>query len=184
MIDWIRTYTGKRFNVFEPTPEVIDIRDIAHALSNTCRFGGHLTEFFSVAEHCTNTASLLDKELAIYGLLHDAGEAYLTDIPTPIKHRLPNIIALERGILSCIAERFGLVEEKFYCRELKKVDWYLCVREAKKLLPQGVEGWEGCSEFGLENIGDFKMVFTNAFAPTVAEHLFLQLFQELTHEKV
>jgi len=82
----IRTFTGKYVNVFEPTLEMICIEDIAHALSMQCRFGGHLPYFYSVAQHSINCSFLVDTPcLKLEVLMHDASEAYLLGIPSPIK---------------------------------------------------------------------------------------------------
>jgi len=81
---WITTYTGKRFHYLDPQPEEIDIVDIAHALSLTCRFGGHCKEFYSVAEHSIRVAEIVPKEFQLLALLHDAGEAYTGDVQSPI----------------------------------------------------------------------------------------------------
>src|SRR5665811_1025646 len=87
----IRTFTGIYMNVFEPTPEMISIEDIAHALTMQCRFGGHLPDFYSVAQHSLNCSYLIDNpKLKLTALLHDASEAYLLDIPRPIKNNLNN----------------------------------------------------------------------------------------------
>lgn len=108
--DCIRTYTGLYMNVFEPTSEMIDITDIAHALSYQCRFGGHLPKFYSVAQHCLNCSYLIgNPELKLAALLHDASEAYLLDIPRPIKNRLANYKEIENGLMKVIAEEFGFV---------------------------------------------------------------------------
>jgi len=82
---WIRTYTGRKFYPLDPRTEDIDIRDIAHALSNVCRFTGHVRKFYSVAQHCV-LLSLITEEKLPWGLLHDASEAYIADIARPIKH--------------------------------------------------------------------------------------------------
>jgi uncharacterized protein len=83
--DWIQTYTGKQFWPLSPLPEDIVIEDIAHALSMQCRFGGHVRTFYSVAQHSVHVSLLVEPQYALWGLLHDAAEAYLVDLPRPIK---------------------------------------------------------------------------------------------------
>jgi uncharacterized protein len=117
----IRTVSGIYMNVFEPTVEMVCIKDIAHALSNQCRFGGHLPCFYSVAQHSLNCSYLIeDKRLKLEALLHDASEAYLLDIPSPIKKGLSNYKEIEEGLMKVIFEKFGLtypIHEK-----VKRVD--------------------------------------------------------------
>lgn len=107
----IRTFMGHFVNVFDPDPDTIDINDIAHALANTCRFGGHTYKFFSVAEHCCMVATNLKipKELKITALLHDATEAYMCDMPRPIKRNLPGYKEVEKNFEKVIAKKFNLV---------------------------------------------------------------------------
>lgn len=104
--DCIRTFTGLYMNVFEPTPDMIHIDDIAHALSNQPRFAGHLKNFYSVAEHSVLVSKLVPDEYKLQALLHDASEAYLLDIPSPIKRRLPEYKILEDNLMKVIAEKF------------------------------------------------------------------------------
>jgi len=85
---YLSTFTGKKFFPFAPHPHQIDIRDIAHGLSLLCRFSGQCPYFFSVAEHSIYVADNLKLE----GLLHDASEAYLADLPRPVKIGLPEYI--------------------------------------------------------------------------------------------
>lgn len=80
----ILTYTGKLFTPYNPISDDIDIKDIAHGLSNICRFGGHSNNFYSVAQHSIIVSYNCGVD-ALYGLLHDASEAYLGDIPKPLK---------------------------------------------------------------------------------------------------
>ncbi len=103
----IRTYTGKMINVFEPDPELICIEDIAHALSNLCRFGGHTRRFYSVAEHSMRVANEVPYEYRLTALLHDASEAYMIDLPSPIKYFIPKYREYELNLMLTIAERFG-----------------------------------------------------------------------------
>jgi len=105
--DCIRTYTGLFINVFEPTPEMISIKDIAHSLSQQPRFAGHLFKFYSVAQHsvyCMRRVAIKDKMGA---LLHDASEGYLLDIPSPIKKRMPEYKLIEDNLMSVIANKYN-----------------------------------------------------------------------------
>lgn len=109
---WIMTFGGRRFWPLDPRPNEIDIVDIAHALGNVCRYNGHCRETYSVAQHSVLVARLLIAEgredLALTGLLHDAAEAYLADVPSPVKPFLADWGRLERGVERCVAARFGL----------------------------------------------------------------------------
>jgi len=86
--EWIQTYTGKKFWAFDAAIADICIEDIAHALAMRCRFGCHCKEFYSVAQHSVIVSHHLPPELKLWGLLHDATEAYLPDVPRPQKGRL------------------------------------------------------------------------------------------------
>jgi 5'-deoxynucleotidase YfbR-like HD superfamily hydrolase len=103
----IRTRSGIYFNILSPTLEMISIKDIAWALSSQCRFGAHLGRFFTVAEHCINVANDVERGLKLQALLHDASEAYLLDLPTPVKKLLPEYYLYEGKIMLLIAEKFG-----------------------------------------------------------------------------
>jgi uncharacterized protein len=105
--DCIRTVSGIYVNVFDPKPEMICIEDIAHALSMQCRFGGHLPYFYSVAQHSWMASTQAEEEHQLAALLHDASEAYLLDIPRPIKLRLANYKEIEDGVMKIIASKFG-----------------------------------------------------------------------------
>ena len=107
----ITTFTGKQFDPVHPDRELFDVRDIAHALSLTCRGNGHVKVFFSVGQHCINCA----KEAAARGysrrviqgcLLHDASEAYMSDVPRPFKQSLTEYLAAEERLLDMIYEKF------------------------------------------------------------------------------
>lgn len=105
----IRTVSGIYVNVFDPKPEMFCINDIAHALSHQCRFGGHLPMFYSVAQHSINCALLInDPALKLDCLLHDASEAYLLDIPSPIKSGLSNYKEIENNLMVVISSVFRI----------------------------------------------------------------------------
>lgn len=107
---FITTYTGRRFYPFNPRAEDVCLEDIAHALSMQCRFSGHVRAFYSVAEHSVFVSKYSPLEDRLIGLLHDASEAYLQDMASPIKHsgRITGYLEAEERISKAIAAAFGL----------------------------------------------------------------------------
>ncbi|MGI6007074.1 MAG: phosphohydrolase [Ruminococcus sp.] len=107
------TYSGKRFDPMEIAVEDITIEDIAHALSLICRGGGHIKYFYSVGQHSVNCwkearARGWTKRMQLICLLHDAAEAYISDVVRPVKKYLTNYSEIEGMIMERIAEKFGL----------------------------------------------------------------------------
>lgn len=107
--DWMQTYTGLEFYPLDPRVEDIRIDDIASALSKACRYSGHCIRFYSVAEHCVHIASKAPDHLKLTALMHDAPEAYLVDVPRPIKPHLPGYAEIEERLANVIALRFDLI---------------------------------------------------------------------------
>ena len=105
---WIRTWLGHKIDPFRPDPDAIDIKDIAHSLSLQCRWTGHVDFFFSVAQHSLLVAEILPEELKLEGLLHDAAEVYMSDIPKPIKPNMGNYEEAEDRLLEVIFKKFNL----------------------------------------------------------------------------
>jgi hypothetical protein len=136
--DFITTYTGKHFHFMDIKSEEIDILDIAHALSQMCRFNGHTKFFYSVAQHSINVARFCDEKLALTGLLHDAAEAYIADIARPIKRQLKEYKIIEEHIERAIADKFGLIYP--WPVEIKIADNYMLYWEAP-LLGFDITGW-------------------------------------------
>ncbi len=106
----ILTWTGASVDPLDLHPDGIDIDDIAHALSMLCRFNGHCAKFYSVAEHSVLVSQLCPPDYAMAGLLHDATEAYIADVPRPLKAQLPDYVIAENRASLAIASRFGLPE--------------------------------------------------------------------------
>lgn len=102
------TATGRRFNIMNPVVDDVDLGDIVQSLSNQCRFAGHCNHFYSVAQHSVNVAHLVSDELKPWALLHDAAEAYISDIPRPVRKSIPALDAIESRILFVIAGRYSL----------------------------------------------------------------------------
>jgi uncharacterized protein len=93
----MQTYTGLAFWPLDPRPDEIRLVDIAHALSKLCRYGGQCLSFYSVAEHSLLVASKAPDHLKLVALMHDASEAYLLDIPRPIKRHLAGYAESKTG---------------------------------------------------------------------------------------
>lgn len=107
--DWLQTFSGRAFYPLDPRPDEVSLVDIAHSLSMQCRYAGHCRRFYSVAEHSVLMARAMpSQELARIALLHDATEAYMVDLPRPVKNHMPDYRRTEAHLWSVIAERFGL----------------------------------------------------------------------------
>lgn len=105
----IETYTGGRFRPFDPRPGEVRLLDIAAGLAHTCRFGGHCRQFYSVAQHSLHVSREFDTpRLQLLALLHDAGEAYVGDIPRPVKAELGRIESVEATIREAVWTGLGV----------------------------------------------------------------------------
>lgn len=107
----IKTYTGVMFDPLNPDPELIEIRDIAHALSMLCRANGHFRSFYSVGQHCLNClgeaqARGYSRRVQLACLLHDASEAYLSDVTRPVKKELPKYLEIETPLQETIWRKY------------------------------------------------------------------------------
>lgn len=138
---WIQTYSGRRFCPTNPNPDAIVIQDIAHALSMQCRFSGHTSEFYSVAQHSVGVSYLCDEQDALWGLLHDASEAYLVDIPNPLKRsgQFDPYLKFEKQMMYAVCERFGLSEKEPL--SVRRADKMMLQIEANKLMFPLREDW-------------------------------------------
>lgn len=170
------TYTGKVIYVMDPDPKDICIEDIAHALGNTCRFSGHCTFFYSVAEHCVNVSKLVPPKYALLGLLHDAAEAYLTDIPRPFKKDIPGYDVIEDRVLRAIMKGLGIPFDGLPA-EVKRADNHILGYEQYYLIPN-TKYWPMMYDW--EIIDQFPETITLGYAPDDAGDLFLARYLELT----
>ena len=136
--DWQQTFTGKQFWPLDPRPEEIDITDIAWSLSNQCRFLGHSSRFYSVAEHSI-WVSHHCLQFPLEGLLHDAAEAYLSDVPHPLKPCLYGFQEIEDNLLLIIFKKYDLKWP--LPLEVKRIDKALLQDEQGQLMPFPPERW-------------------------------------------
>lgn len=106
---FFNTSTGRKISIHNPTPDMMDINEIAHALSHICRFGGHSPEHYSVAQHSILVSYLAPMDLAFPALMHDAAEAYCNDITKPWKNFIGNpYVDKEKEFEKLICEKFGI----------------------------------------------------------------------------
>jgi hypothetical protein len=141
--DWMQTYSGGRFYPLDPRPEEVNPIDIAHSLSLQCRFGGHVDRFISVAEHCVHMATWVEQKYALHALLHDATEAYVVDVPRPLKRDLIGYKEIEQGVWVAIAERFGISPE--IPQQVHEADDRILLTERNALM-HNAERWVQDSE--------------------------------------
>ena len=180
---FIETYTGKKFNFMAPTDEMIDITDIAHSLSMQCRYTGHVRKFYSVAEHCCLLHDyalnvLQDPVLALEVLMHDASEAYLTDVPRPIKPFIPEYYNIEANIEKAINKKYVLRHP--HSDTVKSLDSRILMDERAQAMSKSGLEWS----INLEPLGvtlrfwnpergetEFKNRFLARKMSNVAEHV-------------
>ena len=171
--EWIQTYTGKQFFPLQPRAEDIDVRDIAHALSMQCRFNGHCRAFYSVAEHSVRVSQVLANEsrtVQLSGLMHDAAEAYLSDLPRPVKQQMTEFVALKDALLAMICGHFDLPWP--LPGAVVHADEMMLATEARDLMAEPPAQWN------LE--ADPLPGIVQPVAPHEAEQAFLARFEELT----
>ncbi|MGD9209193.1 MAG: hypothetical protein PVI90_00380 [Desulfobacteraceae bacterium] len=180
------TYTGKRFYFSNPQPEMVCLQDIAHALSQLCRFGGHSKHFYSVAEHSVLVSYYVPTPYAAEALLHDAAEAYCGDARTPFKRLLtvktisavdacPVLMTyamFERQVLKMIFEKYSL----FWPLNpiIERADSELFIAEYRTLISEDLPEY-------LSSMPPLKLIgrTISCYSPSVAKQKFLARAQEL-----
>lgn len=169
--DWNQTFLGKKFWCLDPRPEEVFLEDIAHSLSNMCRFAGHVNDFYSVSQHSVLVSENVPPEDALWGLLHDASEAYLVDVPRPLKIQPEMSLyrEAEARLMVAICQRFGLpIEEP---ESVKIADKRMVTTEKRDLLVDGPGRWKNVTtpyEFVIE-----------PWLPEKAKAVFLKRYAEL-----
>ena len=166
------TYSGIEFDPFNPNIDDIKIVDIAHQLSNTCRFAGATLQFYSVAQHCVlMSEQFLNPSTALIALLHYAAEAYLVDMPAPLKARFPQYVEAEDLLQDIIMQKFGLPVQSKWPDRIHRADKMICAWEKRDLMPNAP--WWDCGDVPPSSMP------IQPWAPMKAEVMFLRTYQEL-----
>lgn len=168
-------FSREEFDFLNPEESVFGIEDIAHGLSNICRFAGHSREFYSVAQHCVLVSENVPPEFALEGLLHDAAEAFIGDVTRPLKALLPDYKAIEKRVEAAVLGRFG-IHEIPGC--VKEADLMLLNAEQREFMAPHGDTW-GCL-VGVKRGGPDRIF---PMDPKTAKRVFLQRFADLRGRK-
>ncbi len=170
----IRTYTGIMFDPLNPDPDLIDLADISHALSLLCRANGHFRTFYSVAQHSINCmeeakARGYSRKVQLACLLHDASEAYLSDVTRPVKQELPKYLEIEKPLQELIWKKYlgeSLTEEEN--AQVFEIDDAILYHEFVALMDMKLEPVEpelkSKPVFGFSDFGHYDQLFRDSFA--------------------
>lgn len=181
----IETYTGVMFDVFNPKPEMFVLQDIAHALSLTCRYNGHSPWFYSVAQHSCILADLADfaygPKYGVTALLHDLSEAYIADLPRPVKLKLRDYEEIENSLMYVAADKFDFIWP--LPLDIQHLDYNILLNE--KLAFNGgqldkARKWLECDD-ALEPLNVPRWRFEKAI-PSTIEYWFLDNYQTLKEQ--
>lgn len=178
--NWIATFTGTKFYLHDPRVEDVHIEDVAHALSLICRFGGHCSEFYSVAQHSLVVQSIVAEEfkdqhdLQLAALLHDATEAYIGDMVRPLKVSIPAYKIAEDRLA-------WIIQQALYPELPDNLDWQQIIKwaddvalmtERRDLINHRDYNWSIHAKPSDQTV--------IPMAAPVAETLFLAAFRKLT----
>lgn len=174
MESWIQTYTGIAFNLQHPREIDVCIEDIAHALAFQCRFTGHSRRFYSVAQHSVCCAWAAPPAARLHALLHDAHEAYVGDMNSPLKHLIGGVyVRIADRIQRVINRKFGV---ELYPEEIHEIDRRMLLTEQRDLLGNQVKPWHvASSPYGRYIVADMH--------PGEAEMFFMKAFERIYHGK-
>jgi uncharacterized protein len=181
---FIATYSGTHFSLEDPQFET---QDIAHSLSMLCRYNGHCDEFYSVAEHSVLVSRLVahmggSPTEQLEGLLHDATEAYLSDVPAPFKQHLADWKKVDDDLDHKLRLWAGLPLKKSHI--VKEADWLALYIEAYQLFPDRGEcftGPDGMRKRALNIYWDCPtLAYVQCYWPQEIKEIFLRRWYELS----
>lgn len=175
---WISLLSGATFNYNKPEESNVTIDDIASAVSNICRFSGHLPRFYSVAQHLVNTSRIVPPEHAFTALMHDTAEAFTNDLPTPLKWAFPIFKELETNIEAAMSAKFGF--QFPYPKLIKEADTNMLILE-KLYVKEDTSVWPNYEGIEVDHL--VPLVSLESWQPRRAKREFLERYEELINEK-
>ncbi len=169
--------SGRYFDLADPKPDQFTIEDIALALSNICRFGGHTPKFYSVAEHSINCSKAANREghcdyVQAACLMHDATEAFIGDMVKPLKIMMPGYQELEARIMIVIGEKWGIDFVAAH-EVVDEIDRSMLIAERRAIMPRDNVKWTGEDEVKVRGINPMFWL------PPQAEEIFLSYARRL-----
>lgn len=168
---FIRTFSGKVMYFDDPGPSIA-IEDIANGLANNCRWSGQCKGFYSIAQHSVLVSKVIAPNYALYGLLHDASEAYTGDVSHPLKKMIGDLFRpIENKIEAAVWKRYGLEQPNQVVQEhIKDADMSVALAEARVLMDM---------EMTYKNVRPAKVDLTHQWDHRDAKIMFMNRFQEL-----
>lgn len=164
---------GEYFDLLNPTQYDYPIEVVANALANICRYTGHVTRFYSVAEHSVLVSQAVPEKYALEGLLHDASEAFVGDVSSPLKKLLPEYQKIEDGVQAAIAKHFNLIYP--FPHEIHEADKRVYWSERQTIAPGKDRLWH-------QELRASRKVTPAGMTPIMAKRMFLSRFKELTKD--
>ena len=143
--NWIQTYSGLRYHPTDPHSDDVRMVDIAHHLSNICRFTGATRKFYSVAQHCvimSRMPMICEAGLAWLALLHDAAEAYTGDFARPVKRSCEEMQAMDTANTLAVLKHFGMDDQFPFPPEIDLADRIMLATERRDLLENSPSPWK------------------------------------------
>lgn len=169
----ITTVSGRFFDLLKPEEYEFDIEEIAIALSNICRYTGHVNSFYSVAEHSVLVSQLLPVNLALCGLLHDASEAFVGDVSSPLKKLMPQYQEIEERVQHAIARFYNLPYP--FPKAIHEADKRMYWQERQGVADNGVKDtlWH-------QDLRATRKVAAKGMTPLMAKRMFLAQYKKIT----
>ena len=172
-IGCISVYGGEYYDLLDPPRSVYTVETIGHALSNLCRYTGHVNRFYSVAEHSVLVSLAVPRAFALEGLFHDASEAFLGDVSSPLKKLLPEYKKIEKSVMEEITTRFALNPVRLYSDEIHEADKRLYHAERQEIAPGKDKLWH-------TDLRAVRKVKPVGLPPRMAYEMFMERYHMLT----
>jgi uncharacterized protein len=168
--------SGSYFDFADPEGSKVTVWDIAHALSHLCRFTGHTTRFYSVAEHSVLASFMVPEEDALAALLHDAAEAVMADMSSPLKSLMPEYKALEQRVERAILADFGITDMP---PSVKEADLMMLAIEQRQVMKND-DSWLDLPDLTGQDY-EWEISFWD---PPTARLAFLLRYEELVEKDI